>query len=78
MAATIAVGLGVPLGAQPPARPDTTTDAPTRGSASWAPQVLGTQIDVIAQRLAPFHSPYQGPNSLVGGGDHAVSDGYGV
>jgi hypothetical protein len=48
------------------------------GSARWAPQVLGTQATVIAQRLAPFHAPYAGTMSLIASGDRAVSDTYGI
>ena len=48
------------------------------GSAAWQPQVLGTQLNVIGQRLAPFNSPYSGPMSLVSTGDHSVSHTYGL
>ena len=57
------------------------TDAPMSravGSATWLPQVLGTQINVIAQHLAPFQSPYQGPMSLTPAGSDAISHVYGV
>ena len=53
-------------------------DAQARGSADWVPQVLGTQITVIAQQLASFDAPYSGPMSLVASGDHAVSHTYGL
>ena len=42
------------------------------------PQVLGTQITVIGQRLGPFDAPYSGPMSLTGGGDHSLSHTYGL
>ena len=42
------------------------------------PQVLGTQITVIAQRLGRFDAPYSGSMSLVAGGDQAVSHTYGI
>jgi hypothetical protein len=77
-AIAITTGTGARLGAQAPAEADSASRASPPGSASWSPQVLGTQINVIAQRLAPFHSPYEGPNSLTAGGDHAVSHAYGV
>ena len=48
------------------------------GSVAWAPQVLGTQINVIAQHLAPFHSPYRGAMSLTSTGSDAISHVYGV
>lgn len=60
-------GLALPIGAQ--------TEG---GSARWVPQVLGTQITVIAQQLGRFDAPYSGPMSLVAEGDHAVSHTYGV
>src|ERR1700694_4422339 len=52
--------------------------AQTRGSSRWLPQVLGTQVTVIAQRVAPFRAAYSGPMSLAASGDHAVSHTYGV
>ncbi len=51
---------------------------PGNGSASWAPQVLGTQVTVIAQRIFPFSSSYEGSNSLTARGDTKVSHTYGV
>ncbi len=30
----------------------------------WFPKILGAQADLIYQNMPPFHSPYQGPNSL--------------
>ncbi len=30
----------------------------------WFPKLLGAQYDNIYQNMPPFHSPYQGPNSL--------------
>ena len=52
--------------------------AQTRGSADWVPQVLGTQVTFIAQRLGAFDAPYSGPMSLAAGGDHALSHTYGI
>ena len=49
-----------------------------QGSAAWVPQVLGTQVNVIGQRIAPFPSPYAGPMSLTAGGDHSLSHTYGL
>ncbi len=56
----------------------TRADAQARGSSGWVPQVLGTQISVIAQRLGRFDAPYSGSMSLVAGGDQAVSHTYGL
>ena len=57
---------------------DTARDTTASGSATWRAWVLGTQLDVIGQHLAPFHSPYSGPNSLTAVGDTKVSHAYGV
>lgn len=48
------------------------------GTGKWSPQVLGTQLTVIGQYVAPFHSAYTGPNSLVSTGDAQVSHTYGL
>lgn len=40
--------------------------------------LLGAQVTVIAQHLAPFHAPYSGPNSLIATGDTRVSHTYGA
>ena len=48
------------------------------GSARWIPQVLGTQLTAIGQRLGSFDAPYSGPMSLVSGGDHSFSHTYGL
>lgn len=48
------------------------------GSAAWIPQVLGTQVSVIAQRLGKFDAAYSGPMSLVSNGDHSLSHTYGL
>ena len=45
---------------------------------AWPAWVLGTQINVIAQHLSPFASPYSGPNSLSGTGDSQASFAFGV
>ena len=52
--------------------------AHAQGSAAWVPQVLGTQVTVIAQRLGQFDAAYSGPMSLVATGDRAVSHTYGI
>jgi high affinity Mn2+ porin len=52
--------------------------AQSGGSADWVPQVLGTQVTVIAQRLGAFEAPYSGQMSLVAGGDHSLSHTYGI
>ena len=54
------------------------SNARAQGSSSWVPQILGTQVTVIGQRLSPFDAPYSGPMSLVAGGAHAVSHTYGL
>ena len=48
------------------------------GSAAWVPQLLGTQINVIAQRVGPFDALYSGPMSFTAAGDHSLSHTYGV
>jgi high affinity Mn2+ porin len=55
-----------------------TARAQSDGSAAWAPQVLGTQLTVIGQRLGPFAARYSGPMSLAAGGDHSLSHTYGL
>ena len=75
VAVAVSALLARPLAAQPPAhtaRP--TTDS---GSARWSPLLLGTQINIIHQRLIPFSAPYDGPNSLRHGGDAKTSEAYG-
>lgn len=57
---------------------DTARVAAAHGSAGWRVWMLGTQLNVIAQHLAPFPSPYSGPNSLEATGDTKVSHAYGV
>ena len=52
--------------------------ARAQGSAAWVPQVLGTQVTVIAQRLGRFDAAYSGPMSLVSTGDRSVSHTYGI
>lgn len=42
------------------------------------PQILGAQATFIQQWLRPFHDPYEGPNSLTGTGDAALTDTYGA
>lgn len=60
-------------------RADTTADSTTsRGSGAWRVWMLGTQLNVIVQHLAPFPSPYSGPNSLTATGDTKASHAYGV
>jgi hypothetical protein len=38
--------------------------SPATPVASWFPKLLGLQFDGVAQTMPPFHSPYEGPNSL--------------
>lgn len=71
--------LAAPLGAQAPV--DSSLAARSHradGSASWAPQLLGTQINVIGQRLSTLRSPYEGLHSLVASGDRSISHVYGA
>lgn len=71
--------ISIAASAQPPAdSAHTVALQQSAGSAMWSPQILGTQINVIGQRLAPFHSPYSGANSLQAAGDHALSHVYGA
>jgi high affinity Mn2+ porin len=44
----------------------------------WGPVLLGAQVNLIGQRLLPFHSPYAGPNSLKADGDARLSHAYGL
>jgi hypothetical protein len=49
------------------------------GSLGWSAWILGTQINVIGQHLAPFGSnPYSGPNSLKASGDSKLSSAFGI
>ncbi len=52
--------------------------AQSGGSAEWVPQVLGTQVTGIAQRLRSFDAAYSGPMSLVSTGDRSLSHTYGI
>lgn len=52
--------------------------APPAPAPSRLPQLLGAQIDVIAQGLRRFRSPYEGPNSLTAAGDRQLSHTYGL
>jgi high affinity Mn2+ porin len=45
---------------------------------SRLPQLLGAQATVIAQRLAPFASPYTGPMSFTAAGDRQMSESFGL
>ncbi|MDQ6828440.1 MAG: carbohydrate porin [Gemmatimonadota bacterium] len=66
--------VGLPLAGQ---TVDSTAH-PETGSSTWAAAVLGTQLNVIGQRLGRFRSAYSGPNSLDATGDAQVSHTYGV
>ncbi len=79
-AITAAITAATSASAQQAARDVTPAVVPRDDAALpfWAPQVLGVQINAIAQKLAPFHSPYSGPSSLVATGDHGISHVYGV
>lgn len=59
-----------------PASADT-LPTPSRTSEDWTVRVLGTQINVIAQTLRPFRSPYASTNSLSARGDSKISHAYG-
>lgn len=48
------------------------------GSARWHPMILGTQLDIIHQRLLPFHAQYSGPNSLQNTADAKTSEAFGI
>ena len=47
-------------------------------SRSWQVWLLGEQINLIAQDLRPFQSPYSGRSSLRATGDQELSQAYGV
>ena len=66
-------GIGFPLSAQ---HADTTSTVATR--PLFAIALLGTQVDLIGQRLGSFHSPYDGPNSLDARGDRQISQAFGA
>lgn len=48
------------------------------GAQTPGPQLLGAQATFIQQWLRPFQDPYEGPNSLTGRGDAALTDTYGL
>jgi high affinity Mn2+ porin len=50
----------------------------TTGSAQWHPMLLGTQMNIIHQRLLPFHALYSGPNSLQNSADAKTSEAFGL
>ncbi len=56
----------------------TTAAAAQEAAQPWRPQFLGAQLTAIGQWLAPFHSPYAGPNSLRSSGDEAMTHTYGL
>jgi high affinity Mn2+ porin len=53
-------------------------DTAARGPSLLGVQLLGAQVNVIAQHLAPFQRQYDGPNSLQATGDTKTSHAYGV
>jgi hypothetical protein len=54
------------------------SDSTESGSARWHPLLLGTQMNIIHQRLLPFDAPYSGPNSLQDTGDAKTSEAFGL
>ncbi len=52
--------------------------SPVIAPPAFAVALLGAQIDLIGQQLSPFHSPYQGPNSLDPHGDAELSQAFGA
>lgn len=50
--------------------------AEAEGLPSWAPQVLGMQVNTVSQYVPGFRSPYSGTNSLPYG--HSYTQTYGV
>ncbi len=52
--------------------------APDSGSARWHPALLGTQMNIIHQRLLPFDALYSGPNSLQNTADAKTSEAFGL
>jgi hypothetical protein len=71
-AATLVVAIG--LAAVPAASSPDVPELPELGM----PYLVGGQSTAIWQYKPAFHSPYQGPNSLRGGTQDAVSDSYTV
>ena len=57
---------------------DSARAAQDSGSARWHPTLLGTQMDIIHQRLMPFHALYSGPNSLQNTADAKTSEAFGA
>ncbi len=57
---------------------DSTAAVSDSGSARWHPMLLGTQMNIIHQRLLPFHAAYSGPNSLQNTGDAKTSEAFGL
>ncbi len=68
-----------PAGVQPPAQSDATPEAPELPAPAMLPHPDGTryfvagQANIIFQAHGPFHSPYQGPNSLLPRGEYKTS-----
>jgi high affinity Mn2+ porin len=58
--------------------PDSAIAANDSGSSRWHPMLLGTQMNIIHQRLLPFHAPYSGPNSLQNSADAKTSEAFGL
>ena len=53
-------------------------DTAARGPSLFGVQLLGAQLNVMAQYLAPFQRQYDGPNSLQATGDTKTSHAYGA
>jgi high affinity Mn2+ porin len=58
--------------------PFATAVAQTTDNKTWVPQLLGAQLTLIGQHLAPFDAAYTGPKSLISSGDSKMTDTYGV
>jgi hypothetical protein len=69
---TCAAGTALAQGA------DSARAAGDSGSARFRPMILGTQMNLIHQRLLPFHALYSGPNSLQNTADAKTSEAFGL
>jgi high affinity Mn2+ porin len=72
LAMSLAAGTALAQGA------DSARTAADSGSARLRPVILGTQMNIIHQRLLPFHALYSGPNSLQNTADAKTSEAFGL
>ncbi len=78
LAPALLLALAAPAFAQHPTEP-TPSSAPDQGAptiflhSDGTRYLLGGQANIIFQAHGPFHSPYSGPNSLLGRGEYKTS-----